>query len=209
MTVGPVMAAELVAGDVICTPNPPACPVAGCVNARGRRRSTSEYAAMCWAHMTRKARHGDIDPTRPVKIRTGAPSHHGNGYLAVHIPGHPLADKSGRVFAHRKVLFDAIGPGAHPCHRCGKSVVWSDPFPHGLVVDHRDHDRANNDPANLAPSCHPCNVSRSKTAIDGHCANGHPRNDANTHLDKQGKRRCRQCQRARSRRYYASKKATS
>lgn len=42
--------------------------------------------------------------------------------------GHPLANTHGAVFEHRKVLYDEIGPGPHPCHwhpmsGCGNPIT--------------------------------------------------------------------------------------
>jgi len=73
--------------------------------------------------------------------------------------GHPIASKTGVVQEHRKILYDAIGPGVHPCHWCGKDLTWQV----SLHVDHKDGDKTNNDRLNLVPSCQPCNTRR-KTA---------------------------------------------
>ena len=76
--------------------------------------------------------------------------------------GHPLADRAGHIFEHRKVLYDEIGPGPHPCHwhpmsGCGNlTLEWAD-----ISVDHLDDDPTNNDLANLAVSCLRCNWGRS------------------------------------------------
>lgn len=87
-----------------------------------------------------------------------------SSYSSVFDPQHPLARKTdGRVFVHRKVLYDAIGPGQHPCHWCGTTVEWrlrNVTSAGGLVVDHIDRDRRNNDLSNLVPSCHGCNARR-------------------------------------------------
>lgn len=83
-----------------------------------------------------------------------------DGYRTVTVHGHPLADRWGHVLEHRKVLYDKIGPGAHPCHWCGASVTWDSGY--SLTTDHVDFDRSNNDPANLVPSCNPCNAARTR-----------------------------------------------
>lgn len=75
--------------------------------------------------------------------------------------GHPLANSNGVVLEHRKVLYDAIGPGPHPCHwnhfsSCGKTeLTWGGI--NGIQVDHLDGDKTNNDLANMVPSCLACN----------------------------------------------------
>lgn len=76
------------------------------------------------------------------------------------------------------VLFDAIGPGEHPCHWCGWPVSWDVVYRAGsdvlaerweaLIADHLDGDRANNDPANLVPSCPYDNSNRGGMARRGH-----------------------------------------
>lgn len=70
---------------------------------------------------------------------------------------HPLAIR-GAVAEHRKVLYDKIGPGPHPCHWCRKMLYWGGHD--GICVDHLDDDKSNNDPENLVPSCSPCNSLR-------------------------------------------------
>lgn len=78
-------------------------------------------------------------------------------------PGHPMATHArGWAYEHRTVLYDAIGPGWHPCRHCGKQVSWdlACPDADALVVDHLDEDKANNDIGNLVPSCQLCNLAR-------------------------------------------------
>lgn len=87
-----------------------------------------------------------------------------NGYVTVHAPGHPLARKNGYMMEHRKVLFDAIGGGEHPCRWCGDGVTWEATWADGskryLMVDHIDGDRQNNSIDNLAVACNDCNSVR-------------------------------------------------
>lgn len=83
-------------------------------------------------------------------------------YKSVRDPAHPLATPSGLILLHRKMLYDRIGPGWHPCHWCGEPVEWriGKPASGALVADHLDHDTRNNSPENLVPSCNPCNGHR-------------------------------------------------
>lgn len=76
---------------------------------------------------------------------------------------HPLSYVGGQVAEHRRVLFDSIGPGAHPCHWCQTEVTWQVKQYNrrgNLVVDHVDGDRWNNALENLVPSCGRCNSRR-------------------------------------------------
>lgn len=83
-------------------------------------------------------------------------------------PTHPLSTKNGSIFEHRMVLYDAIGPGTHLCHWCGKQVTWhvrqqSGVYSGDLVVDHLDGNTVNNALTNLVPSCTQCNIRRNST----------------------------------------------
>lgn len=78
-------------------------------------------------------------------------------YRMMRAKGHPVAPPSGIAPIARVMLYDAIGPGPHPCHWCGSYVAWDRG---GLVVDHLDHDPTNDVIENLVPSCNPCNAHR-------------------------------------------------
>ena len=121
------------------------------------------------------------------------------GYRRVHAPDHPIAPDHGSAMEHRVVLYDSIGGGWHECHWCGTDVEWrvNDPSADSLNVDHLNHVRADNRPANLVPSCRSCNTSRNprKTV----CANGHPYSEDNTVWVRSTDgdfRACRICQQA-------------
>ena len=121
-------------------------------------------------------------------------------YLTVSVgEGHPLAQADGRTRVHRLVLFDAIGPGAHPCHWCQKIVHWeAEP---ALVADHLDGNTWNNDPGNLVPACFVCNIHRapkSRPKPKQKCHKGHDFTEENTYYRPDGKgRQCRTCNAAR------------
>lgn len=78
--------------------------------------------------------------------------------------GHPIAPPSGTVAISRLTLYDKIGPGPHPCHWCERPVDWMPGASVGedgsLLADHLDWDPTNDDPANLVPTCNPCNSHR-------------------------------------------------
>jgi hypothetical protein len=112
----------------------------------------------CPMHLERLKRNGNFERqnrTRHV---------HSQGYSMVKADGHPLAQMAGWAYEHRLVLLDKIGPGEHPCNWCGTTVTWERSYPEhldALVTDHLDEVKDNNDPANLVPSCAPCNFQRS------------------------------------------------
>lgn len=88
------------------------------------------------------------------------------GYVVVWDKFHPLADKRGRVMAHRKIMFDLLGNGPHPCFWCGVELPWrtgrkvkGQP---GLEVDHLDADRSNNALSNLVPVCPSCQTKKGR-----------------------------------------------
>lgn len=113
----------------------------------------------CNLHRLRLSRSGQLGLTRPPG---GLSSH---GYVLVKREGHPVATHSkGWVYEHRVVLYDAIGPGWHPCHHCQMPVSWELTYPEhldALVVDHLDENKTNNVVENLVPSCATCNFQRS------------------------------------------------
>lgn len=130
----------------------PTCELDGC-------DQPSPSMTYCPMHRSRLIRLGTFElPPRPDRHV------HSMGYQIIKRVGHPVARDRGWAYEHRVVLFDAIGPGWHPCHHCGMQVSWELTYPESpdaLVVDHLDEDRANNELSNLVPSCAPCNIGRS------------------------------------------------
>lgn len=132
--------------DLPPKPPKPQCSVEGCDN-------VSRTVGLCVNHYERRRARGTTDDYVAKLI-----TRHSAGYVKLKRAGHPVAESSGWVYEHRMVLFDAIGPGSHPCHHCGETVTWGV----DLEADHLDYDRANNDQANLVQSCHPCNTRRAR-----------------------------------------------
>ncbi|MFZ3592310.1 HNH endonuclease [Streptomyces sp. BH104] len=84
------------------------------------------------------------------------------------LPDHPLALSSPHIPEYRVLLYEAIGPGVHPCYHCGVSVEWrpgDGSAPGALVVDHLDRNPLNNSLENLAPSCQRCNIMNSERVV--------------------------------------------
>lgn len=134
-------------------PRPTECAADGCDNKR------KEPSKLCSKHAARQWRHGDLNANHRRVARERFVASH--GYVVVRAVGHPLADRDGDVYEHRKVLFDQIGPGVHACAWCGKRLAWSPvEGAERLEVDHFNADREDNHPANLLPCCRHCNSSR-------------------------------------------------
>ena len=145
---------------MICVGGPVMCSVPECV--KPARSGVNRY---CEMHYYRVRRHGRVGTVRIARGWTDT-----RGYRWVNRPAHFLADAEGRVYEHRIVLFEKIGPGAHPCHWCGHSVTWDLSYYYGggsdaLVSDHVDGNKMNNAPTNLVPACNPCNASRGRRSI--------------------------------------------
>jgi 5-methylcytosine-specific restriction endonuclease McrA len=83
-----------------------------------------------------------------------------DGYVREKVGDHPLA-VVGWVRQHRAVLYDAIGPGTHPCHNCGTPVTWGAT----LEIDHINHTREDNRPENLRPACRSCQNAHKQKAL--------------------------------------------
>lgn len=76
---------------------------------------------------------------------------------------HPISSAGGWLYEHRKVLYDAIGPGPHSCHWCGLALEWGGM--EGIIADHVNRNKRDNRVNNLVPSCHICNITRVGVAL--------------------------------------------
>lgn len=131
----------------------PTCTVPDC--SKPLRNKT---ATLCGMHYHRQYRHGSVDM---VATTAGITASYGRRYRTIYVPGHPIADKGGKTYEHRFVLYEKIGAGPHPCHWCSVPLEWvAKGEPNCLTVDHLDNRGDNNDPSNLVPSCQPCNGAR-------------------------------------------------
>ncbi|MEV4991247.1 hypothetical protein [Pseudarthrobacter sp. LMD1-1-1.1] len=124
--------------------------------------SRPKYArGICVMHYTRLRRDGHVGSTLSQKRDYGSGHINEYGYLVVRGGGHPLATSQDKLLAHRGVLFDAIGPGPHPCHWCSRLLPWqADTAANCINVDHLDFNKLNNSRENLVPSCLDCNTKR-------------------------------------------------
>lgn len=134
------------------------CSVSGC-----DKPPRSGRAEWCKMHYHRWYRHGDVNR---VATGSGVSVSNGRRYRLLHLPGHPLAKASGRIWEHQAVLYGIIGPGAHPCRWCGKAVRWEAGKGEvdRLVVDHVNGMGDDNRITNLVASCTPCNTTRAVQA---------------------------------------------
>lgn len=93
-----------------------------------------------------------------------------HGYTLLHMPDHPLSRRDGKLRENRLVLFEKLERiGPHECHwGCGRLCFWSLPVTFlsadrsGLMADHLDGEKTNNDPSNVVPSCGSCNSKRAR-----------------------------------------------
>ena len=110
----------------------------------------------CRLHYQRWRKHGD-----PLKtlVNRGTGMNKANGYHLTYVKGHPLAQASGYAYTHRLVVYDALGPGPHPCNWCGEVLEWGD----SLFVDHLNGNKMDNRLENLVPSCQICNQIRQRS----------------------------------------------
>jgi hypothetical protein len=123
----------------------------------------SARATLCAKHYHRRYRHGSV---HKVAHQSGVTASHGRRYRSVYRPGHPLAGSGGKVYVHRAVLYDKIGPGPADCHWCGKTLHWTSTRGDKdcLTADHLNSIGDDNSPDNLVPACPRCNTLRGQQA---------------------------------------------
>lgn len=132
----------------------PTCTIDGC----DKPSRNKGVASMCPMHYHRWYRHSD---PHKVSAKSGVTVSLGRRYQMKYDPRHPLAHANGKVYVHRMVLFDELGPGPHACHWCGAEVDWLPKGdPRELQPDHLNNDGSDNRLENLVPACRACNSQR-------------------------------------------------
>lgn len=126
---------------------------------KGRKRgplSASTKEKIGAANRVRKHSAEFRERCRQRQLGTGRGHYYDKGYRFLTSQyGHPLSGDNGVVQEHRKVLYDKIGPGFHPCHWCGKQISWGGSG--GINVDHLNGVKDDNRSENLVVSCCLCN----------------------------------------------------
>ena len=133
---------------------PKECPVEGCEKILETPAQARGHAS---GHARQGRKRGPIKKRKSMELRKKG-SYINAGYVYLYgYYGHELASNRGVIAEHRKVLYDAIGPGPHNCWWCGRSgLVW-DGSRDGIRTDHLDGVTTNNLLQNLRPSCDSCN----------------------------------------------------
>lgn len=124
------------------------CKIDGCSNTVMYKKDN-----VCQKHYFRKMRYGTYELTSVRKYRIQNPA----GYQKLYEPLHPLCNKDGYVYEHRKVYFDS-GKQFNNCSICNIEINWNT-----LHIDHIDKDVTNNNLNNLRPTCRNCNTFRDLT----------------------------------------------
>lgn len=112
---------------------------------------TAKSTSLCSMHYSRFIRGGTYD-RRKTRRKLYVQS---DGYLVENNPSHPLAQKNGDVYQHRRVYYDEHGEGPFLCKWCGVEVTWTT-----LNIDHLNDCKNDNKLSNLAATCGPCNTAR-------------------------------------------------
>ena len=115
-----------------------------------------------------------------------------HGYGIFHVPGTKNCVARAHEFAYQHLV---------------------SPVPEGLELDHLCHNPKCVNPKHLDPVTHQENMIRGLAfnsnrgnCLKTHCIQGHPFNETNTYIGKDGHRHCLACLKERSQRYYRLKK---
>jgi hypothetical protein len=127
------------------------CAIDGCA------RPAELRGRLCSMHRGRMRRGTPLEGPPRRRVRTWRPwTNDCAGYLRVYAPEHPLAGRSGMVYAHRIAAYAAWGPGPRACWRCGRTVAWEDG---SLQVHHLRFDPRDCSPEYLAAACASCQAA--------------------------------------------------
>lgn len=110
-------------------------------------------------------------------------------------------------------MFGVEGNRTVPAHRYAYELLVG-PIPGGLTIDHLCRVRHCVNPAHLEAVTYAENNRRSTSpsalnSLKTHCPQGHAYDEANTYVAPRGDRMCRECMRARTRRWRAERKAVA
>lgn len=134
---------------------------------------------------------GKVWSSTAARLLAPAPHPSGHWYISLRFAGKRL-----NYQIHRLVAEHFIGPQPSPRHE----------------VCHNDGDPSNNTVANLRWDTRSGNVldqvqhGTHVQARKTHCPQGHAYDEANTYVNRQGKRECRRCHRDRTRQRRASRR---
>ena len=88
-------------------------------------------------------------------------------------------------------------------------VILVGPIPSGLELDHLCRNPPCANPSHMEPVTGAENKRRAAAAnYTNCCPSGHPFDEANTYVDRQGYRKCRACRRHKARAYYQAQKVS-
>lgn len=126
------------------------CKVEGC-----NKIVRSRWGTLCNTHYFRGRRTGTVEDREKA-----GPYLTSHGYLARHLKRHPASSKTGLLYEHRKVFYEAYGKTDHVCFWCKKELEWGAKGGSKLVVDHLNGLKTDNRLENIVASCSKCNMSR-------------------------------------------------
>lgn len=131
------------------------CKINGC-----ERDAMYVAQQVCQKHYFRFMRYGTYELTAPpARYRYT----HSSGYQLIHEPSHPLANSTGYVYEHRKIMYEKYGDNLPDCELCGKATSWE---PYTTHIDHINKDKSDNREENLRVLCNPCNSQRDVNHAD-------------------------------------------